>query len=283
MRRPSLLLAAALAGCYASSPFPGGTDGGADPPPDVRIDPRPDPAVEPAPDSVACPPDDATHLYITVSGTVRSVDRRDVRGLSVRGISLLEALMPGDPEPLAEATVAEDWSFTLRCMDVGAVALGVVASVDDPSVDGVDGSWFPTGTLVAEFTTPDEKVDVSGARAYALPYTIREGLEGLTGTSGVLDGHLMGLVLDERTGDPVEGAVVIQSPPGPIAPAVGYPSPDFASVDFEGSTSAGGLYMFLAPVRLMSFSALAEGYSFEEVQGATKPGFCFFVVLEGAR
>jgi hypothetical protein len=225
-----------------------------------------------------CPPDDATHIYINVMGQVQSlVPGGDVEGLMVAAISPLDALMPGDPTPIATTTSGTGGVFSFECLDVGTVTLGLVLLVDDdPS--GSDDDYFPTGTGVAAFDVPEDKVDIETAAPMAVANTLIGGLEALiTDLDTATNGLAMGLVVDRATSSPIDGAVV-NTAAGDPAP-VSYPAADFSALETDDNTSANGSFVFNGPVTLSSFTAVASGYTFGEHQAATKAGFCYFMML----
>jgi len=227
-----------------------------------------------------CPPDDATHIYINVMGQVQSlVPSGNVEGLMVAAISPLDALMPGDPTPIATTTSGTGGVFSFECLDVGTVTLGLVLLVDDDP-GGTDDDYFPTGTGVAAFTEPDgsDKVDIDTAAPMAVANTLIGGLEALiTDLDTATNGLAMGLVLDGTTHNPIDGAV-INTAAGDPAP-VSYPTADFTGLETDSNTSANGSFVFNGPVVLSSFTAEATGYTFGEHQAATKAGFCYFMML----
>ncbi len=229
----------------------------------------------------ACPPDDATHIYINVMGAVQPLEPGgNVEGLLVAAVSPLAALMPGDPDFIDSTISGADGTFMFECLDVGTVTLGLVLLVDDdPS--GSDDNYFFTGTGVAAFEATDgsDKVDIDMAAPFALSHTLVAGLEALiTGLDTAADGLVMGLIVDGTTRAPIDGARLLVESSGDPAP-VSYPAADLSSLETDDNTSANGMFVFNGAVALgPSYIAEASGYTFEGHQAASKANFCYFSV-----
>jgi hypothetical protein len=270
-----------LACCLAIALVAGCGDDDSNGEPDGTTDPVEETVEEVIEDVVEegeCPPDDATHIYINVYGQVQPlVPGGNVEGLMVAAISPMDALLPGDPTPLDSTVSDADGNFMFECLDVGTVSLGLVLLVDDdPS--GSDDDYFPTGTGVAAFDGPEDKVDIDTAAPMAVANTLIGGLEALiTDLDTATNGLAMGLVVDRATSAPIDGAVV-NTAAGDPAP-VSYPTADFSGLETDDNTSANGSFVFNGEVTLSSYTAVADGYTFGEHQAATKAGFCYFMML----
>jgi hypothetical protein len=257
------------------------TDTGVDAP-DTAVDTEED-TEEDAPADVptdgGCPADDATHIYINVAGQVQHLAGGDASGLYVAAISPLDALTNPTPTPIGTSTTGTGGVFAMDCINVKNVALGLVILVDDDPEDGVDGTFFPTGTGVKGWDTDVEKVDVLDATPFAVPNTVIAGLEAGTSIDPDAIGVVMGLILDGTAHTPIDEAVVTRAD-GTDAPVV-YPTADFMGLETDGNTSANGSYVFDidTALTLSNFTAEATGYTFGEHQAASKAGFCYFMII----
>lgn len=246
-----------------------------DVPTDTPADtPTDTPADTPA-DTAGCPPDDATHIYINVSGTVQPIGTADVSGLFLAAVAPLDALT-GTATPLATTTVRADGTFLFECLNVKDVAMGLVVLSDDGTPDGVAGTFFPTLSGVGAWSSDAEKVDLENRFVFGLPNAVVDALEGLTGITPDTDGMVMGLVLDESDA-PLAGATVGRAGPGP-AIAVDYPTPDLSSLVTPPATSASGMWVLHEPLGgLTNITATLAGHTFPTYPAATPRGYCFFV------
>lgn len=225
-----------------------------------------------------CPPDDATHIYITVTGQVQPLTPGgDVGGIYVAAVNPMDALMPGDPTPIVEGLTEANGSFEFECINVAEVDLGMVIWVDDDP-DGTDDLLFPTGTGVKAWDSDEEKVDVPDATPFAVTREILTGLGALITTlDPATNGVAMGLVIDSATRGPIDGAQ-IQTTAGDPAP-VSYPTADLTGLETDDNTSASGMFVFNGAVTLGRFTAEASGHTFGEHTAATKPEFCYFMLM----
>ena len=232
----------------------------------------------PAEETAPCV-DDATHIYIDVTGTVTALPSGTVEGLMVAAIAPLDALGNPTPTPLKAGAVAADGTFSLTCINVKDVALGLVILVDDAAGDGIDGTIFPTGTGIKAWMIDAEKVDITDAPVFALTNTLRQGLETMGSFDAVTNGFVMGTVVNGTTGAPLDAAVVKKTPSGTLT--VVYPTADFSGVESDSNTSANGIYVVPGPLTLSTITAEKTDFTFTTGQAATKGGFCYFLILIG--
>lgn len=227
----------------------------------------------------ACPPDDETHIYITARGVVSPVLRGPVAGLHVAAMSPLQ-VMSSSPVPLAAGITGTGGEFEFACMDVADVALGLIILVDDNPADGAGGTYFPTGTLVASWTSDAEKGDVAGVKAFAATGSLVGSIGALGGFDAAAGGLVLGVVVDDPSDDPLEGAVVRGTEGGGSIPIL-YPNGTFTALVTGGATSWTGFFVARGPITLGTFTATLGGYSFGNHPGAAKSGYCYFLSIPG--
>jgi hypothetical protein len=221
--------------------------------------------------------DDATHHYITVTGSVNPLPAGDVEGLYIAAISPLDALGSPTPTPLGMAVTDASGEFSMECVNTFGVLLGLVILVDDNPEDGVAGDFFPTGTGVQSWTDPTSAVDVVDATVMGVTNTLVTGIEVMASVDAATDGFVMGLVINSGTGAPVDDATVTRADSTP-APVV-YPTAAFDGLETDGTTSANGSFVMEGALGLTSFTAEATGLTFGDHQAATKAGFCYFSMM----
>jgi hypothetical protein len=245
--------------------------------PDTGPDTAPDTPVDIPPDS-ACPPNDASHLYISIAGQVRKPLGGYLDESHVSAVAALEFLTASDPGSIGSTVSDSSGAFSIPCINVKDVALGLVLVVDDRAEDGLAGLFLPTGTPVASWATDTDKVDIPDAVVYLVDNSFVTLLESVTSNDASDVGLVMGIVNDGSTGTPINGAEVRYGDLT-VAPVV-YPS----STGFEtdGDTSSLGLFVFdiSSPMSLTTITAVASGHTFGTYQAATRAGACYFLVLE---
>jgi hypothetical protein len=245
--------------------------------PDTGPDTAPDTPVDIPPDS-ACPPNDATHLYISIAGQVRNPLGGYLEEAHVSAMAALEFLTISDPGSIGSTVSDSSGGFSIPCINVKEVALGLVLVVDDRTEDGVSGLFLPTGTPAASWATDTDKVDIPDAVAYLVDNSFVTMLESVTSNDASDVGLVMGIVNDGSTGMPINGAEVRY---GDLTAApVVYPSS--TGFDTDGDTSSLGLFVFdiSSPMSLTTITAVASGRTFGTYQTATRAGACYFLVLE---
>jgi hypothetical protein len=254
-------------------------DAPGDPPADEQLAEQEVIEDTPEEEAPACPADDPpTHVYIDVDGTVVSLDHvTSVDGILASAISPVAALAPGDPPHLAEDTVGADGAFAFDCLDVGEVAFGLVVLTDD---SGATDTFYPTGTGVKGWLNPADKTDVTNATVIATPNTAAAGLETLAGMDFDATGVAMGLVIDQTTGNPIDGAEVVRTPSGTLN--VVYLNADMDGLETDGNTSTSGMFIITDSLTsIINITVNASGYTFVSGQAATKAGFIYFIIMAG--
>jgi hypothetical protein len=282
------------AGCYQSSMRPGVNRDASDPMegrPDVPLDieegfddiPVEIPVDPPVEEVVPCPPDDPPgHIYIDVDGTVMPLDMTTpVTGTFTGAISPLDALVNPSPTPIGSSSVSAVGAFSMVCMDVGPVVLGLVILHDDDPADP-SNLFYPTGTMVRDWSTAEERVDVTGAAVFAVSQSLAAAIMIMASVDIDADGLAMGIVVDGTTGAPLDGAAIVRL--GGDALDVVYPAPDFSGMETDGNTSVSGVFIIAQPVLplISDVTAVVPGYTFEQGSMATRAEFIFFVVFAGA-
>jgi hypothetical protein len=240
---------------------------------DVVVDDTPEEEALPCPDDN--PPDE---IYIDVAGVVISLDQTTaVEGTVAVGIKPLDALTSPTPEPIANAVVGDGGAFAWECMNAGPVALGLVILHDD-APEATD-NFYPTGTGVAGWAVPADRVDITDATVFGISNTLRTGIETMTSRDIDTVGLAMGIVINGTTHAPVDGATVSRAGGGTLN--VIYPTADFSGLETDGNTSANGVYIITDTLTLTSdITAEATGLTFaEDHQAATKPGFIYFLPI----
>jgi hypothetical protein len=258
--------------------------------PDTTPDPTDEDVVEDVPEDTpvdtpeeempACPDDDPPdHIYIDVNGAVTSLDgTTEVAGSWTAGISPLDALTNPTPTPIATSAVGTDGVFSMECIDVGPVTIGlVILHDDDPS--GSDDNFYPTGTGVKAWADATEKVDVTGAAVFGISQTLAAVIETMASVDIDTNGLAMGIIADGTTGTPIEGATIVRS--GGTAINVIYPNAAFDGVG--ASTASTGVFIVTDTLSTMvnDLSAEATGYTFGNHSAATKGGFIYFLLVAG--
>lgn len=235
-----------------------------------------------------CPNAPAGKIEIDIAGTVKDASTNQGAEVAVAAISPTEALTADQPTLLQKSTSASDGTFSLDCFDVTSVALGAVVLADDNPMDGAAGTYFPTGTGVAGWTTNDEKVCVDSAVAMAVPNTIVAGLDMLPDIDSAADGFVMGVVVS-AAGMPVDGAVIKKTEDNGATwvdlDKVYYPSADFQDLTTGTATSANGVYVLPASnfTAITTIHAEKTGMTFDDAMVAAKGGFCFFAMIPEAQ
>jgi hypothetical protein len=242
--------------------------------PDVEDVPTDTPTDTPT-DSTGCPPDDATHIYINLSGHALPVGTADVAGMYLAAYAPTDILFSTGAPPLGTTTAQADGTYSFECLDVGSVTLGLIVLSDDAAADGTAGTFFPTMTGVASWDV-DGKVDLEGKFAFGLPNAVVGVLATLTGITPYDDGMTMGIILDEARA-PIAGGTVERDGAGtPVS--VAYPMADMSGLMTPPATSASGIWVLDEPLAGMTnLTANATGHAYPTYPAATLPGYCFFL------
>ncbi|MCI0570795.1 MAG: hypothetical protein L0Y66_08590 [Myxococcaceae bacterium] len=233
-----VLLGPALLAGGCSGP-PGNTDGGFD--------------------DTGEPPEDHR---ITVSGTVdvyppaqvwlpqAGKPSPQVVGLRVRVEEPLYRVL-GDPSGrFGEQELAEDGAFRVTDVPVAELTVGLVATVEDPTVpSGATARVAPVATILYDTTREGRRplLDVRG-RAWALPTSFLDALTRAVGAGAIAaiapgkvhlaeTGYVVGQVLDAN-GAPVAGVRVVPSPEDLVA-RVFYPTEDLSLASRVGTAGTG--------------------------------------------
>lgn len=242
MMRPRLVLCCTLLGLAPVACGPG-TD--------------PDPGVDRG-DSKAV---DFDHLTITVNGRAE-VFPEAARLLESQGQPLpaLDGLALTIEEPLrvsvndprsalGHSAISTNGDFSVSDVPVREVNLSLAATVAHEGL-------VRTSTIVFDtvFTRTRPRLDIIGARAWALPLAFHDALTRSVGDANIRShtgerfstlreaGFVLGRVVD-ASGAPVAGARVVLDRPE-LASHVYYPTADFQSASQEG-TSATGLFLYV--------------------------------------
>jgi len=226
-----------------------------------------------------CPTAPQGKNYIYVKGNVKDITTGQGAKVFTAAISPMDALTNPQPTPLKSAVSAETTgAFSLDCFDVTDVVLGMVVLTDDETPDGTGGTYFPTGTGVKGWSTPEEKVCVDNAVVFAVPNAMVTALKQLPSVDPDKNGFIMGMVMNKNN-QPVEGAVVKKAG-GADLNTIYYPSADFSKFDGT-STSANGIFIIPGPYSLADGKLIAEktGMQFGEAQAASKAGFCYWAMI----
>jgi hypothetical protein len=217
-----------------------------------------------------------------VAGQVRDTTGTGV-AVALAAIAPMQALAPGDPTKLAETTSDASGVFALDCFDVTNVALGAVVMADDTGWDGGAGSYFPTGTGVIGWSSNSEKVCVDTAAVFVVTTQMVAGFDQLPNIDSASEGFVMGMVVS-AAGAPVEGAV-IKKGDGSDVDSVYYPNANFTDLTTGTATANHGIYVLPAAnfsAGIASITAQKTGMTFDAMQAAAKPGFCFFAMIQEA-
>jgi hypothetical protein len=182
-----------------------------------------------------------------------------------------------NPTPYTYATSASNGVFLTDCFVASDTSIGLVVLTDDEWFDGGAGSYFPTGTALTPWSSPEDMSCVEDAVAYAVPNTLVTALGVVPGFDAA-SGFVIGVVLDHH-GAPVQGAVIVRSDgmdPGSIAY---YPDPSF--VEFgRVSTSESGLFLIPGPFPNAAIRPVKDGMTFANNSIVVTANYCTFITLQ---
>lgn len=221
------------------------------------------------------------HIYVNASGRVvvlqdpQDTNQYDPTGLYIGPVSPYEAIANPDFQPFLDGEVAEDDTYSFECMDVTDVARGLVLMMDDNPRDKGSGTFFATATGIQAWRVDSQKVDSTGRVAYLPTNGLVDKINALYPQDIRETGFMMGIVLDTATGKGIEGAQVINHHNIPIK----YPNPDWTALSDTG-TSSSGMFLLMEESRLNMFDGLKEGYTFNDHEGATQLGYCYFMIID---
>jgi hypothetical protein len=277
MKRPNVLLCCALVGL-----LPAACSSGLDPDPNGN-----------GSDSTQV---DLDHLTVTVSGQAELFPEA-VRLLEAQGQGLpaLDGLTVTLEEPLGmgvndadavlgEGLVGADHAFSAEVL-VRGIHLSLAARLEHPG-------FVRSATVVFDtaLTRTRPSLDITGARAWALPDAFHEALTRSIGEAAVRGhsdqragtlrdaGFVLGRVVD-ASGTPLAGALV-EPEREDLASRIYYPTPDFQGATQDG-TSATGLFVYVhsgtAPESFL-FSVKGSG-DYPPRNAAATPGSALVLTL----
>jgi hypothetical protein len=196
----------------------------------------------------------------------------------VAALAPLTALSGDIATHVAETSADANGVFSFSCFDVANVSLGLILLADDAGYDGAAGNYFPTISGIAGYTTNDDKVCETGAKAMAINNQVQAGLDQIPGLDKTTVGYIIGSVVDANRA-PLAGATVTKGD-GTALDAVLYPSADFSSMAGT-ETSATGIYIIPTQLSLTSLIGVKDGYTWNNTtfKAATVPGAAYFVPL----
>jgi len=198
-------------------------------------------------------------------------------GLCVHASDPTPAMAGGEIEILASSTLGADGAYSVGGIETTS-AVGLLMLVADCADEG---TVMPTATGISADTY--DGLGTGDVIADRLIYSIDAASQALmagglaaAGYAGDLsvDGAMVGFVLG-ADGSPVDGATVT----GPD----GYPTYYFTGADFSGTgTVAAANAMFVIPAApIYSYSAEADGETFDSLLAGSQPGFAVVVAFYG--
>lgn len=231
--------------------------------------------------------DTGAEVTYTIEGTAISFNLEmppAPEGACVTALDPAQGIEGGTPEELAEGVVDAAGGFTLT--GVRVTELPPLLVIDD--CDTSPPRVFPTGTPVApELIQGVADGDVvTGAQAISLGVEAFDAMVASLDLAGSAvdvsaEGLLFGLTWDPNTQTPIPGAVVACD-----GCAAYYGDGDASDGLFttggalNAATGPGGLYA-IPGAPIADYSATAEGYTFDTVQGGAIPAGAMFLVLRG--